>query len=85
MKVTSGKKLDGLVEVELKKSVGLVAVPLSISGSVESPMVLPSKAAMAGAAVGTAVLGPGVGTSLGIKASKGLDKLKKGLFGDDDD
>ena len=85
VKVTSGKKLDGLVEVELKKSVGLVAVPLSISGSVESPMVLPSKAAMAGAAVGTAVLGPGVGTSLGIKASKGLDKLKKGLFGDDDD
>ncbi|HAJ72183.1 MAG TPA: AsmA family protein, partial [Methylophilaceae bacterium] len=56
--------------------------PLNVSGTLDHPVVLPSNAALAGAAVGTAVLGPGVGTSLGIKASKGLDKLK-GLFGGD--
>ena len=44
-------------------------------------MVLPTKAALAGAAAGTAILGPGVGTSLGIQAA---DKLK-GLFGSDED
>ncbi|MDX1914151.1 MAG: AsmA-like C-terminal region-containing protein [Methylophilus sp.] len=80
--ITPQKKLTGTVEVELKKSVGLVAVPLNVSGTLDHPVVLPSNAALAGAAVGTAVLGPGVGTSLGIKASKGLDKLK-GLFGGD--
>jgi hypothetical protein len=60
----------------------LVAVPLVVTGTVNQPLVYPSKAAIAGAALGTAVLGPGVGTSLGIKASKGLDKIK-GLFGGD--
>jgi hypothetical protein len=85
VKVSPQKTLDGQVEVEVKKSVGLVAVPLNISGSVDNPVVLPSKAAVAGAVAGTAVLGPGVGTSLGIKASKGLEKLKEGLFGGDDE
>jgi uncharacterized protein involved in outer membrane biogenesis len=83
VKVSPNNNLDGLIEVELKKSAGLVAVPLNISGKVDHPVVLPSKAALAGAAVGTAILGPGVGTSLGIKASKGLNKLKESLFGDD--
>jgi hypothetical protein len=57
---------------------------LVVSGSIDHPIVYPSKAAIAGAAVGTAILGPGVGTSLGIKASKGLDALKEGLFGGSD-
>jgi hypothetical protein len=78
--VSPQKKLDGLINVELKKSVSLVAIPMTVTGTLEHPVVYPSKSALAGAAVGTAVLGPGVGTSLGINASKGLDKLK-GLFG----
>lgn len=81
--VSPKKALNGVVEVELKKSVGLVAVPLAVSGTVDHPLVYPTKAALAGAAIGTAVLGPGVGTSLGIKASKSLDKIK-GLFGGDE-
>jgi hypothetical protein len=80
--ITPKDELDGMVDVAVKKSVGLVAVPLVVTGTVNQPLVYPSKAAIAGAAVGTAVLGPGVGTSLGIKASKGLDKIK-GLFGGD--
>ena len=42
-------------------------------------MVLPSKIALAGALAGTAILGPGVGTSLGIKAGGVINKFK-GLF-----
>ena len=46
------------------------------SGTVDHPVVLPSKAALAVAVAGTAILGPGVGTSLGIKAAGAVDKLK---------
>lgn len=80
VKVSPAKQLDGKVEVELKKGVALVSVPLQVSGTLDHPVVLPTKAALAGAAIGTGVLGPGVGTSLGVKAASGVDKLKS-LFG----
>jgi uncharacterized protein involved in outer membrane biogenesis len=81
VKVKPNKALDGTVVVDVKNSMGLTAIPLDVSGTVDHPMVLPSKAAIAGAIAGTAILGPGVGTSLGIKAGGAIDKLK-GLFGD---
>ena len=79
VKVKPSKELDGVVEVELKKGVSLAAIPLQVSGTVDKPTVFPTKAAMAGAVAGTAILGPGVGTSLGIKAGGAVDKIK-GLF-----
>ena len=79
VKVKPNKELDGLVEVELKQSVSMAAIPLEVSGTVDNPVVLPSKAALAGAVAGTAILGPGLGTSLGIKAGGAADKIK-GLF-----
>lgn len=82
VKVSASKNLDGIVEVELKNSVSLVAIPLQVSGTLSQPVVLPSTAAMAGAVAGTALLGPGVGTSLGVKAGGAIDKIK-GLFGSD--
>lgn len=82
IKVSPAKQLDGLVEVELKKGVALVSVPLEVSGTLDHPSVMPTKAAMAGAIAGTGMLGPGLGTSLGIKAATGMEKLK-GLFGGD--
>lgn len=81
IKISPKKELNGAVEVEVKRSVSLAAIPLEVSGTVSNPVVLPSKAALAGAVAGTAVLGPGVGTGLGVKAGGALDKLK-GLFGD---
>lgn len=74
VKVTPAKALDGLVDVELKKGLALVTVPLKVSGTVDAPEVMPTKAAIAGAAAGTAVLGP-MGTSIGMKAGSALDKL----------
>ena len=79
VKVRPNKSLDGNVEVSIKQSVSLVAIPLNISGTVNDPIVMPSKAALAGAVAGTAILGPGVGTSLGVKAGGAVDKIK-GLF-----
>ncbi len=82
VKVKPNKALDGVVAVDVKNSMGLTEIPLIVSGTVSQPVVYPSKAALAGAVAGTAILGPGVGTSLGIKAAGALDKVK-GLFGDD--
>lgn len=81
VKVKPNKSLDGDLVVDVKNSMGLTEIPLNVSGTVSNPVVLPSKAAIAGAIAGTAVLGPGVGTSLGVKAAGAVDKLK-GLFGD---
>jgi hypothetical protein len=82
VKVKPNKTVDGVVEVELKKGVSLAAIPLQVSGTVAKPLVFPTKFAMAGAAAGTAILGPGVGTTLGIKAAGAVDKIK-GLFQSD--
>ena len=80
VKVKPNKALDGVVEVEVKSGMGMAAIPLNVSGTVDHPVLLPTKAALAGAVAGTAILGPGVGTSLGVKAAGAVDKLK-GLFG----
>ncbi len=82
VKVKPNKTLDGVVAVDVKNSMGLTEIPLVVSGTVSKPEVFPSKVALAGAVAGTAVLGPGVGTSIGIKAAGALDKVK-GLFNDD--
>ncbi len=74
VKISPAKTLDGVVDVELKKGLALVTVPLKVSGTVDAPEIMPTKAAIAGAAAGTAVLGP-MGTSLGMKAGAALDKL----------
>ena len=79
VKIKPNKELDGVIDVEVKRSVSLAAIPLIVSGTLSNPVVLPSKAALAGALAGTAILGPGVGTGLGVKAGGALDKLK-GLF-----
>lgn len=79
VKINPNKTLDGVVKVAVKNSASMADIPLQVSGSLEHPTVFPTKSAIAGALAGTAVLGPGVGTSLGIKAGGVADKLK-GLF-----
>ncbi len=58
--------LAGWLDVDVKNTVGLVSMPMNISGTLSEPVIRPSKSAIAGAAVGTAVLGP-LGTALGVK------------------
>ncbi|OYY48204.1 MAG: hypothetical protein B7X98_00975 [Methylophilaceae bacterium 17-43-7] len=83
VRINEQKKLDGTGEVALKQSAGLVSVPLSISGTLSNPQIYPSKAALAGAAVGTAILGPGLGTSLGSKAGSAISGMKDWFGGSD--
>lgn len=77
VRIAPAKTLHGRVDVELKKGLALVTVPLNVSGTVDAPVVMPTKAAIAGAVAGTAILGP-MGTGVGMKAGALLDKM----FGD---
>jgi uncharacterized protein involved in outer membrane biogenesis len=79
--IAPDKSLSGRVNAQLK-TVGSssLSVPLNISGTLDSPMALPSGAAMAGAAIGSVVM-PGVGTSVGAK----VGGWAEGLFGGNKD
>jgi len=74
--ISARKELSGRINASLKAGkITAANVPLNVSGTVEHPMLLPTGATMAGAAVGTAILGPGVGTSIGMKAGQFAEKL----------
>lgn len=78
VEISPSKQLGGKVYAEVKKGVSLVSVPLKVSGTLQDPVLFPTGAAVTGAAVGTAILGPGVGTSLGVTAA---DKLESWFGG----
>jgi uncharacterized protein involved in outer membrane biogenesis len=69
--------LSGRVTARIKAvSVASAAVPLNVSGTLESPVLLPTGGTVAGAALGTAVAGP-LGTAAGAK----VGGWAEGLFG----
>ncbi len=81
--VTDMTALDGRIDVGLKNASAVAGIPLQVGGTVEQPSIRLTNAAIAGAAAGTGVLGPGVGTAIGLKAGQFFEKLK-GVFGSDD-
>jgi uncharacterized protein involved in outer membrane biogenesis len=71
-------ELSGRINTKVQAaSVAAASMPLNVSGTLDSPLLLPTGATMAGAAVGTAILGPGVGTTVGSK----VGQWTEGLFG----
>jgi len=75
-------ELSGRVNANVKAAqLASATVPLNVSGTVQSPLLLPTGATMAGAAAGTAILGPGVGTSVGTAIGSGISRI----FGGSDD
>lgn len=78
--VSPALQLRGKLDVKVKRTAGLVSMPMVVSGTLDKPIVRISKAAWAGAAIGTAILGPGLGTALGVRIGGFLNKL----FGKDD-
>ncbi|MBT9612629.1 MAG: AsmA family protein [Burkholderiales bacterium] len=75
--IAASKKLSGRVNVAMKGTASLIEVPLDVSGTVNEPVLFPNRAALAGAAAGTAIMGPGFGTSVGSKAGQALERLFK--------
>lgn len=74
--IAPNKTLSGRINAQVKAgSIAAASVPLNISGTVDNPRALPTGATVTGAAVGTAILGPGVGTSVGAKIGGWADSL----------
>ncbi len=79
--ISPKKELSGRINAQIK-AVGTSAnVPLNVAGTVGAPLLYPTGAALAGAAAGTVLLGPGLGTSVGAKAGSWAE----GLFGKKDE
>ena len=74
-------ELSGRVNAKVSAaSVGSATVPLNVTGTVQSPLLYPTGGTVAGAAVGTAILGP-LGTGVGAK----VGQWAEGLFGKKED
>lgn len=73
--ISPAKQLAGRVNVQIKGTATMVDVPLIVTGTLQNPVLFPSGAAIAGALAGTGVLGPGVGTALGVKAGELVDQV----------
>ena len=68
--VSPRDELSGRVIARVKAvSVASASVPLNVSGTVSSPILLPTGGTVAGAALGTAVAGP-LGTAAGAKVGQ---------------
>lgn len=75
--IAPSKALSGRIDAKVSLVGGTAAiVPLNISGTLDSPLALPTGGAVAGGALGTAIL-PGVGTAIGTQAGSWVE----GLFG----
>ncbi|WP_435628481.1 AsmA family protein [Candidatus Ferrigenium straubiae] len=75
--ISPKKELSGRINAQVKALGTSATVPLNVAGTLDSPLLYPTGATMAGAAVGTAILGPGFGTSMGAKVGGWVE----GLFG----
>lgn len=80
--VAADRTVTGQIDVSLRGSAGLINAPLEVVGTAENLELRLRRSALAGAVAGTMVLGPGLGTTIGIKASEMLDKLGDLLTGD---
>lgn len=73
--VSTKKELSGRVETQIKALGASTTVPLNVAGTVDRPLLYPTGATIGGAAIGTAILGPGVGTAVGAKAGNFVEGL----------
>ncbi|MBF0620643.1 MAG: hypothetical protein HQL54_01820 [Magnetococcales bacterium] len=77
IKLKQMNKLNGRLEVGVKGASALLGIPVKVSGTVDSPFVRPTDEVLAGGLIGSVLLGPGVGTALGMKLGQGLRSIGK--------
>lgn len=76
--ISPNKALSGRINAQVKAMGGSVGVPLNVAGTLSAPSLYPTSGTMAGAAVGTVMLGPGLGTSVGAKVGGWVEGLFDG-------
>ena len=76
--ISPNDALSGRINAKVKAvTVATGAVPLNVAGTLDAPWLYPTGGTVAGAAAGTAVLGPGIGTAVGAR----VGQWTEGLFG----
>ena len=79
--ISPKQELSGKINANVKAAkLASASVPLNVTGTVQSPLLYPTGGTIAGAAVGTAILGP-AGTGVGAK----VGQWAEGLFGKKDE
>lgn len=73
--ISPQKELSGRINAQVRLAGVGTKVPLNVGGTLDSPLLYPTGATIAGAAVGTAVMGPGFGTSVGAKVGNWAEGL----------
>ncbi len=79
LNIEADDKLKGSLEVGLRSTGSLVSVPLNVSGDTDNPDLALTGGTVFGGALGTSLLGPGVGTIVGMTTGKLFSGLA-GLF-----
>jgi len=72
-------ELEGEIVVALRKTASIISAPLKVSGTIDDPSLRLSNDAIIGGAIGTSILGPGVGTAVGMKVGRIIKKIGAAL------
>ena len=75
--VAASKALSGQLSASVKGVGAALDIPLTVAGTVDAPVVYPNPTALIGAAAGTVILGPGLGSAVGGK----LGEIAEGMLG----
>jgi hypothetical protein len=73
--ISAKKELSGRINAEVKAVGTSTGVPLNVAGTLDTPLLYPTGGTMAGAAAGTAIMGPGIGTTVGAKVGGWVEGL----------
>jgi hypothetical protein len=73
--ISRTKELSGRINAQVKVADTSASVPLNVGGTLAAPLLYPTGGTIAGAAAGTAILGPGIGTSVGAKVGGWVENL----------
>jgi hypothetical protein len=73
--VSPRRELSGRVGVQVRAVGASTKIPLNVSGTVDAPLLRPTTGTMAGAAVGTVMMGPGLGISVGARIGGWVERL----------
>jgi hypothetical protein len=74
--IAPSRALSGQLNTSVKPVGQVAAIPLTVAGTLDSPLVYPTTGALIGGVAGTAVL-PGIGTAAGVR----LGEMVEGLLG----
>ena len=73
--ISPKKALSGRLNAQIKALGTSANVPLNVAGTIDAPLLYPTGGTITGAAIGTAILGPGLGTSVGAKVGGWAENL----------